>query len=114
MTTFPFVPPVEKRPVVFYEFHIKRALIAAYINTYISQLEPDDLVDSLHRILRLKKKAIRYIAAYAKNDVEVRGHPLDTVVGNLAFFAVVFRDYIDKDNGQPLHKFYTPIPDATT
>lgn len=96
----------EIKPIDFYENHVKRAMISCYTHSCLRTSDPDAFTIVLARMFRLKKKMIRNIALYAKNDVEVKGHPLEDAVNNLAFFSLVFVDYLDKDNGQPIHKYY--------
>ncbi len=99
--TFDFTK-MESRPIEYYEQQVQKGLILYFINTYLKDSDPALLVHTLNRMFRLKNKAIRNIALFAKKEVEERHFPLIKVVDCLSFFAVVFIDYLDKDNGQPL------------
>jgi len=44
------------------------------------------------------------IATYVKNEVEVRGKPLDITLNNISFFAAILVEYIDRDGNQPIVK----------
>jgi hypothetical protein len=105
--TFDFTK-VQSRPVEYYEQQVQKGLILYFINAYLRDSDPVAFITMIHRIFRLKKKAIRNIAIYAKRDVEERHFPLEKVIDCLSFFAIVFVDYIDKDNGQPINKYYNP------
>lgn len=102
------VNKTEPRPVEFYEQQVEKGLILYFVNAYLRDSDPALFVFTLNRVFRLKKKAIRNIAIFAKKEVEERNFPLTKVVDCLSFFAVVFIDYLDKDNGQPIHKYYNP------
>lgn len=96
------------QPLSYYDEAVKKTLIVHYSNHLLNQLPADEFVDTLSRLFRLKAKMIRNIAKYVQREVEVRGHPVDRVLGNIGFFALVFVEYIHKDNGQPIHKYYAP------
>lgn len=92
--------------VLFYEEAVKKTLILHYTRYLLNTISSEEFVDTLARMFRLKKKMIGNIAKYVQKEVEVRNNPIDKVLENIGFFAPVFREYIHKDNGQPIHKYY--------
>jgi len=93
-----------KNDIQFYRDHIKRMLIIVATNSVLPRMEPDRLIDALHRVFKLKWKVIDNLALRAKKEVEEQNRPLEVTINNLAFFTVVLFDYIDKNNNQPLNK----------
>lgn len=83
--------------------HVKKTLISSYFQLFINEMPANQLVKSLNRILTFKEKSIKRIAIYVEKEVN-RGKPLNQVLSNIAFFALVFQNHIDEVNNQPMLK----------
>lgn len=98
----PTAPETITHPLSQYEKWIKGTIIAAYTNVFLQQDDPDQFATTLHRIFQRKQKVFANLATYAKREVEERKKPLQETVNNLAFFAGVLREYVNKNANQPI------------
>lgn len=82
----------------------KQAILASYCNTFYGKVPPDQFVDTLNRVFKLKGKVLGNLAAYVEREVNVRGKPLEQTLNNISFFASILVEYIDRDGNQPIVK----------
>jgi hypothetical protein len=80
-------------------------LIINYLNIYLQRERPSDVIDSLHRILKLKKEVIDNLATFAHKQINEKNRNPSEVYDTLAFYSMIFHDYIHKNNGQPIKPY---------
>lgn len=85
------------------EAAVKQMLIESYFNNFCRKTAPDEFVDSLNRIFKQKKKVIHRLALYIQSEV-AKGHDPARTLANLDFFAVVLKEFLGKNNNQPMNK----------
>ena len=87
-----------------YETAVKQMLIASYAHEFFGKLPPDEFVDSLNRIFKHKTKVIRNLALYVQKQVEEHDRPAEKVVQSLGFYAVILKEFLNRDGSQPIRR----------
>ena len=87
-----------------YDAAVKDMLLQSFTHYWRGRVHPDLFVDNVYRIFHRKQKVIANLAAYVRDEVEVRGHPIQEVLSNLTFFGQVLWEFVDKNLGQSLAK----------
>jgi hypothetical protein len=99
--TFQPATPVVQ-PIEIYERWVKGTIIATYTQAFLNSMEPDDFVTTLRRIFERKSKVFRNLAAHVKREVEEKGRPIQQTLQNISFYAIVMKDYVQRNNNQPI------------
>ena len=94
----------QRKGIEFYRDHVKRMIIVVSANGVLPQTSPDFMLETLHRIFKLKKKVIENLAVYAEKQVEENGRTIEETMAALTFFVGVLFEQADANNGQPLRK----------
>lgn len=82
---------------------VKQVLTVTYLNAALGRAPTDQVVETLSRLFLLKQKPMANIAAYVDREV-ARGKDLHTTLTNVAFFAGVLVEYLERDGNQPIVK----------
>lgn len=85
-----------------YDLLVRRMIVVNFANAYIGTMNPTEFATTLYRIISYKTKVINRLAVYIKKEVEEKGHPLDKVLVSLGFYAVILKEFVDKNQNSPL------------